>query len=64
MVEVTGSNPVRITKRRHSSVVERYLGMVKVIGSSPIDGSEGSWLFLYISKKRANYGIEHRRGKT
>ena len=45
MVEVTGSSPVRITKtpsqkRRHSLEVKRYLGMVKTIGSIPIDGSE------------------------
>jgi hypothetical protein len=51
MVEVTGSNPVKITKRRHSLEVKRYLGMVKTIGSIPIDGSEKSFRKVWWNKK-------------
>ena len=40
MVGVAGSNPAKITKRRHSSVVEYFLGKEEVVGSSPIVGSE------------------------
>ena len=41
MVEVTGSSPVRITKkRRHSSGVECVLGKDEAMGSIPIDGSK------------------------
>ena len=52
MVEVTGSSPVRITKkRRHSSGVECVLGKDEAMGSIPIDGSKKKVLKSLVERK-------------